>query len=87
MAHTFTNLFTHIIFSTKHREPLLLPDSKPRLFEYLGGIIRNKNGTSLLINGPSDHVHILAILPTTIALSDFMRDLKGVAPKATPPHG
>ena len=77
MAHTFTCLFTHIIFSTKHRAPLLLPEFKTCLFEYMRGIIRNKDGTSLLINGPEDHVHILAILPATIALSDFMRDLKG----------
>jgi len=77
MAHTFASLFFHMIFSTKHREPLLIPDLKPRLFEYMGGIIRNKTGTSLLINGPADHVHVLAILPATITLSDFMRDLKG----------
>ena len=42
----------------------------------MGGIIRELKGTALLINGPEDHVHILSSLPTTIALSDFMRDLK-----------
>jgi putative transposase len=77
MAHTFTSLYTHLIFSTKHHAPLLHPDTKPRLFDYMGGIIRNLNGTPLLINGPEDHVHILTILPSTLALSDFMRDLKG----------
>ena len=30
----------------------------------------------LRINGPEDHVHILTIMPATIALSNFMRDLK-----------
>ena len=32
MAHTFTNLLTHIIFSTKDRMPTLEPDLKQRLF-------------------------------------------------------
>jgi REP element-mobilizing transposase RayT len=76
MAHSFTSLHTHIIFSTKNRDPLLRPEFKSRLFEYMGGIIRNLNGISLLINGPDDHVHILAKLPATRALSDILRELK-----------
>jgi len=32
MAHTFTNLLTRIIFSTKDRMPTLEPDLKQRLF-------------------------------------------------------
>ena len=77
MAHTFTCLFTHLIFSTKNRNGLLRPEIRPRLFDYMGGMIRKMNGKSALINGVEDHLHILAILPTTMALSDFMRDLKG----------
>src|SRR5262245_45042802 len=40
MAHTFTNLLTHIIYSTKDRMPTLEPDLKQRLFPYMGGILR-----------------------------------------------
>ncbi len=77
MAHTYTSLFMHIIFSTKHRAPILRTEIRPRLFDYMGGIVRNMEGTSILINGVEDHVHTLAIVPAKIALSDFMRDLKG----------
>ena len=77
MAHTFTSLFTHLIFSTKQRAPILRTDIRPRLFDYMGGMIRNMDGTSVLINGTEDHVHILTVMPSTKALSDFMRDLKG----------
>ena len=42
MAHTFTNLLTHIIFSTKDRMPTLEPDLKQRLFPYLGSIFRER---------------------------------------------
>jgi REP element-mobilizing transposase RayT len=77
MAHTFTSIHLHIIFSTKNRLPLLTPQIKPRLFDYMGGIIRNKSGVSLLINGPDDHAHILARIPTTITISEILRDLKG----------
>lgn len=76
MAHTFTHLLTHIIFSTKDRQPLLDADLKARLFPYLGGIIRAHDGKTLIINGPTDDVHILASLAAKHSLSDLMRELK-----------
>jgi hypothetical protein len=36
MAHTFANLLTHVIFSTKDRRPLISRDLKPNLLAYMG---------------------------------------------------
>ncbi len=52
----------HIIFSTKDRRPLITDDFQPRLYDYIGGIIRGTDGISLGINGAEDHVHVLAKL-------------------------
>jgi putative transposase len=76
MAHTFTNLLTHIIFSTKDRVPSIDTEVKPELFAYLGGMVREVNGKAYAINGTADHVHLLINLPPTLALSDAMRVLK-----------
>lgn len=76
MGHTYTNLLVHVIFSTKDRAPMLDAELKPRLFSYLGGIIRELGGTALLINGPDDHVHILTLLPAKEAVSDIIGKLK-----------
>ena len=76
MAHTFTNLLTHIIFSTKDRMPTLESDLKNRLFPYMGGIFRELDATPLLINGPTDHVHILAVLPAKIAPAEIISKVK-----------
>ena len=76
MAHTFTNLLTHIIFSTKNRAPYINAALKSELFAYMGGIARELNGMALTINGMPDHVHLLVRLPPSISLSDFMRILK-----------
>ncbi len=76
MAHTFAHLLTYIVFSTKDRAPLLDAPLKERLFPYLGGIIRAHDGKALIINGPADHVHILASLAAKHSLSDLMRELK-----------
>jgi len=40
------------------------------------GIIRNKNCFLYRINGMEDHIHILCDLHPSIALADYMRDIK-----------
>src|SRR5665213_2124409 len=76
MAHTFTRLLTHIVFSTKDRRPSLDGDLKARLFPYMAGVIRALDGKALIINEPADHVHILVSLAAKHSLSDVMRELK-----------
>ena len=79
MAHSFTGIYLHIIFSTKNRMRILLPDLRDHLFPYMGGLIRERNGDALLINGVEDHIHILTKFPATITLSDFLRDVKSIS--------
>ncbi len=79
MAQSFTNLLYHIIFSTKERQPLIKLEYQPRLYDYIGGIIRGVGGISLGIDGVEDHVHVLAKLRPDRALSDVLRDLKANA--------
>lgn len=55
---------------------MITGERKTRLYEYLGGIIRNLGGVSLGINGMPDHAHVLAKLRPDKALSDVLRDLK-----------
>ena len=35
------------------------PEIRTDLFGYLGGIVREMRGTALIVNGTSDHVHML----------------------------
>ena len=76
MAHTFTNLLTHIIFSTKDRIPCIDAEVKPELLAYMGGIVRELEGKAYSINGTTDHVHLLVSLPPTLALSDALRTIE-----------
>jgi REP element-mobilizing transposase RayT len=76
MAQTFTNLLTHIVFSTKDRVASIQPALKPDLHAYLGGIVRNLEGQALIVNGAADHVHLLVWLPPTLAIAEALRVLK-----------
>lgn len=76
MPQTFASLFVHVVFSTKGREPFLEAELRPRVFPYMGGIVRELGAVPLAINGPGDHVHALVTVPTTLAVADLMRVLK-----------
>jgi len=79
MAHSFTALQIHAIFSTKNRSRILTADARERLFPFMGGVVRDMKGSALIVNGVEDHVHVLATLPATLSVSDFMRELKAVS--------
>ena len=79
MSQSFTNLLYHLIFSTKERRQLVKIEYQSRLYDYIGGMIRDSGGISLGMNGTEDHVHVLAKLRPDRALSDVLRDLKSNA--------
>jgi REP-associated tyrosine transposase len=79
MSDSYTNLLYHIVFSTKDRRPLITPDYEIRLHDYIGGTLRDAGGISLELDGTDVHIHLLAKLRPTRALSDVLRDLKANA--------
>jgi putative transposase len=76
MAHTFTSLLIHVVFSTSGRAPLLPNAIISDVHAYLGGILRNLNVVPLQIGGTSDHVHLLVRLPADLSVSDCLRVVK-----------
>ena len=76
MPSTYTCLLYHIFFSTKYRDPVIVPAWRNRLHEYPGGAVRGLGGTPQGVGGVADHVHLLIGLKPTHCLSDFMRELK-----------
>ncbi len=76
MAHSYSNLLTHVIFSTKGRARLIDAQIKNDLFAYIGGIVREIGGSALLVNGTEDHVHMLLRLPAKVSLAECVRIVK-----------
>ena len=81
MSHTYTNLLTHLVFSTKERAPFVTDEIKPELYAYLGGLVKELKGKPIAINGVSDHVHLLVSLPPSLAISDALRFIKANSSK------
>jgi putative transposase len=76
MAHTYTSLLIHVIFSTSGRAPLLTDAIRLDVHAYLGGILRELDAVPIAIGGTADHVHLLTRMPANLALADCLRVVK-----------
>jgi REP element-mobilizing transposase RayT len=81
MAHTYSQLITHLIFSTQNRIPYLKTDLRDRLFRYMAGIVRGIDARDVLVNGVSDHVHILMTIPPALAVAAAVNKIKANSSK------
>jgi len=73
---SYRQILYHLVFRTKDSRKTLVKEHSKELYAYLMGFIKNKNCFLYRINGMEDHLHILCDLHPTIALADFMRDIK-----------
>jgi len=76
MSQSLAKLYTHLVFSTKNREPSLLDELRADLHAYVGGTLQGLGCTPIEINSEPDHVHALFLLGRTIALSDTVGQFK-----------
>lgn len=78
MPNSYTCLHYHIIFSTKNRQQMLKPAIRQRVYDYVGGIIRDEGGNLLAAGGTAD---LLTSIPATRAVADTMRQVKANSSK------
>lgn len=76
MAQSLANILIHIIFSTKKRQPLILPEISEELYSYMVGIAHAHESRVHEIGGIEDHVHLLVSLPRTLPLCRLIEDIK-----------
>ena len=81
MASSLVIINAHLIFHVKSTGITMRPNDLPRIFQYMGGIIKRLGGIPIEIGGVTNHVHILTSLPKSMALADFVRDVKSNSSK------
>lgn len=76
MAHSYSQLLLHIVFSTKHRKLWLTDEVQDRLYPYMAGIVGSEGGVVLALGGMPDHIHLCLRWRTDAAISDLLRNVK-----------
>ena len=73
---TFTQMYVQLVFAVKKREALLHKNIRNRVFEYMSGIITGMKHKSIIVNGVSNHVHILIGLHPSKSVSETVHTIK-----------
>jgi REP element-mobilizing transposase RayT len=81
MANTYTQIHIHAVFSVQNRLCIIQDHWKDELYKYITGIIKNNGHKTIVINGVSDHIHILFGLRPAQSISDLLQDIKGSSSK------
>lgn len=77
MPQSLTQIWLHIVFSTKERRPFLDNDQiRNEMHAYLAKICDNLGCPSAKTGGTGDHVHILCLLNKTTPCADLIKEIK-----------
>jgi len=77
MSHSFNRIWIHAIWSTKERQPIILPSIENNVFDYMRIQFNELNCPARTINGMPDHVHCLFLLDPRIAVANIIKQVKG----------
>jgi len=59
MKVEYKNLYTHFIFTTLHRSPLIQEDNRQRIEKYITGVVNHHDCKMYAIYANPEHVHFL----------------------------
>ena len=76
MPQSLSQVYVHLVFSTKHREPLLLSPVREHMHAYLATVLKNQDSSAIKVGGTSDHVHALFRLSKNISLAKTVEEIK-----------
>jgi REP element-mobilizing transposase RayT len=77
MPHSYSKIWIHAIWATKHREPLILPDVEEKIYQIMKDEIKSLKCSLRSLNGMPDHVHILFRIHPQQSIADVIKQIKG----------
>jgi putative transposase len=72
-------IYVHLVWATWDRLPLIDAAGERRLYREIESEALKMQCTVLALNGMPDHVHVVLILPSTVAIADLVKQLKGAS--------
>ena len=73
----YGQLYYHIIWGTKYGEPIITAQIEPILFDFIRSKAIGLRGFVYALNGIENHVHMVAHIPVTIPVANFIGQIKG----------
>ncbi len=72
---TYKQIYYHIVFATKNREPAINQTNEEALYKYIWGIVQKNHCHLYRISGMEDHLHIFSDLHPGLSLAEYIKDI------------
>ncbi|CAG4990055.1 hypothetical protein DYBT9275_00440 [Dyadobacter sp. CECT 9275] len=76
MSQSLSKVCTHIVFSTKYRQPLIDEKIENELWSYMAAVCKEWGCLPIKIGGYLDHIHILCVLSRKITIMKLLEEVK-----------
>ncbi|NES23064.1 MAG: IS200/IS605 family transposase [Symploca sp. SIO3E6] len=73
----FWRLYYHLVWATKERQPLIVSEREAGLYSYIIGKADSLGCIIHAIGGIEDHIHLVASIPPSLSIADFVKRIKG----------
>ncbi|MCJ7715983.1 MAG: IS200/IS605 family transposase [Anaerolineales bacterium] len=73
----YCKLYYHLVWGIKNREPYITSEIEPMLFNFIRSKTIGMGGIVYALNGIEDHIHLVAHIPRTAPVSQFIGKIKG----------
>ncbi len=74
MKIEYKNLYTHFVFTTLHREPVIPEKNRERIEKFITGVVKNYNCRLYAIYANPEHVHFLVSRSPNIS-EEYLADI------------
>lgn len=81
MGNTYSQIYIHLVFSTKHRKPNINEEFEEGLTSCIVNSANKHQFHILAVGGTANHIHALANLPPKIKVSKVAQIIKGCSSK------
>jgi putative transposase len=77
MPQSLSQIYIHLVFSTKNRQRLIHESIAPELYAYMASVLHDEcRSPAKIIGGVEDHVHVLLNLSRTHSLAGVVEKAK-----------
>jgi putative transposase len=73
----FWRTYYHLVWATEARQPLITLECESHLYGYIIGKADAMGCIIHAIGGMEDHIHLIASIPPKVAISEFVKAIKG----------
>ena len=77
MPQSYTRIWIHAVWGTKHRFPFINIDVEGIIHDFIREQLRTQGCPVRIVNGTPDHVHCLFLLTPKKSIADVIKQVKG----------